>query len=97
MITLFHHPKTRSTRFIFLLEELGAPYEIRRVVDRKHGSALTAWRAMGRPAEPTFEQSRVLREAARLPPPRIVPLHGASPQLSLRLLAHALALVRLER
>lgn len=31
MITLFHHPKTRSTRFIFLLEELGAPYEIRQV------------------------------------------------------------------
>ncbi len=35
MITLFHHPKTRSTRFIFLLEELGVPYEIRRVDIRK--------------------------------------------------------------
>lgn len=35
MITLFHHPKTRSTRFIFLLEELGVPYEIRRVDVRK--------------------------------------------------------------
>ena len=35
MITLFHHPRTRSTRFIFLLEELGAPYEIRRVDVRK--------------------------------------------------------------
>jgi glutathione S-transferase len=31
MITLFHHPKTRSTRFLFLLEELGAPYEIHNV------------------------------------------------------------------
>jgi glutathione S-transferase len=31
VITLFHHPKTRSTRFIFLLEELDAPYEIRAV------------------------------------------------------------------
>ncbi len=31
MITLFHRPKTRSTRFIFLLEELAAPYEIRLV------------------------------------------------------------------
>ena len=33
MITLFHHPRTRSTRFIFLLEELGAPYEIHRIAD----------------------------------------------------------------
>lgn len=28
MITLYHRPNTRSTRFIFLLEELEAPYEI---------------------------------------------------------------------
>jgi len=28
MITLFHSPRTRSTRFLFLLEELGAPYQI---------------------------------------------------------------------
>ena len=34
MITLFHHPKSRSTRFIFLLEELEAPYELRRVTIR---------------------------------------------------------------
>jgi glutathione S-transferase len=34
VITLFHRPKTRSTRFIFLLEELGAPYEIRLVTTR---------------------------------------------------------------
>jgi glutathione S-transferase len=31
MITLFHHPRTRSQRCIFLLEELGVPYEIHRV------------------------------------------------------------------
>jgi glutathione S-transferase len=31
MITLYHRPKTRSSRFIFLLEELGAPYEIKPV------------------------------------------------------------------
>jgi glutathione S-transferase len=31
MITLFHKPKSRSTRFIFLLEELEAPYQIERV------------------------------------------------------------------
>lgn len=35
MITLFHHPKTRSTRFIFLLEELEAPYELRLVTIRR--------------------------------------------------------------
>jgi len=35
MITLFHHPKTRSTRFIFLLEELEVPYQIQIVSIRK--------------------------------------------------------------
>jgi hypothetical protein len=28
MITLFHRPKTRSSRVIFLLEELEAPYQL---------------------------------------------------------------------
>ncbi|WP_332772429.1 glutathione S-transferase family protein [Phenylobacterium sp.] len=32
MLTLFHAPKSRSTRMIWLLEELGAPYEVK-VVD----------------------------------------------------------------
>lgn len=36
MITLFHRAKTRSTRFIFLLEELEAPYEIKHVTTRSH-------------------------------------------------------------
>ena len=34
MITLFHRPKTRSSRFIFLLEELGTPYQIKQVTTR---------------------------------------------------------------
>jgi len=34
MITLYHRPKTRSTRFIFLLEELEAPYKIQLVTVR---------------------------------------------------------------
>jgi glutathione S-transferase len=34
MITLYHRSKTRSQRFIFLLEELGAPYEIKSVTTR---------------------------------------------------------------
>ncbi len=37
MITLFHRPKTRSTRFIFLLEELGAPYQIQLVSPQARG------------------------------------------------------------
>jgi len=36
MITLFHRAKTRSTRFIFLLEELEAPYRIKHVTTRSH-------------------------------------------------------------
>lgn len=35
MITLFHHARSRSTRFIFLLEELEAQYQIRRVTFRR--------------------------------------------------------------
>src|SRR5438477_10501059 len=39
MITLYHAPRSRSSRFIFLLEELGAPYEIAQVtVHRRDGS-----------------------------------------------------------
>lgn len=36
MITLYHRAKTRSTRFIFLLEELEAPYRIKHVSTRSH-------------------------------------------------------------
>jgi glutathione S-transferase len=35
MITLYHAPKTRSSRFLFLLEELGVPYTIKRVNIRR--------------------------------------------------------------
>ncbi|PXA86681.1 glutathione S-transferase [Caulobacter sp. D4A] len=31
MLTLFHAPRSRSTRFLWLLEELGAPYKIEKV------------------------------------------------------------------
>jgi glutathione S-transferase len=34
MITLYHRPQTRSSRFIFLLEELGAPYVVQIVSTR---------------------------------------------------------------
>jgi glutathione S-transferase len=35
MITLFHAPRSRASRFIFLLEELGAPYELAEVTIRR--------------------------------------------------------------
>jgi glutathione S-transferase len=39
MLTLVHAPRSRSTRFLWLLEELGAPYEVMRVdVRRANGS-----------------------------------------------------------
>src|SRR5215472_4788192 len=39
MITLFHRPRSRSTRFIFLLEELGIPYHLKHVqIRRRDGS-----------------------------------------------------------
>lgn len=36
MITLFHRAKSRASRFIFLLEELEAPYQIKHVTIRSH-------------------------------------------------------------
>src|SRR4051812_11380776 len=35
MITLYHAPRSRSSRFIFLLEELEAPYDIQTVSIRR--------------------------------------------------------------
>ncbi len=35
MITLYHHPQSRSTRFLFLLEELEAAYTVQAVTIRK--------------------------------------------------------------
>jgi hypothetical protein len=42
MITLFHRSKTRSSRFIFLLEELEAPSELQQVTTKTpSGGAVT--------------------------------------------------------
>ena len=39
MLTLFHSPQSRSTRFLWLLEELGAEYEVEYVtIPRMDGS-----------------------------------------------------------
>jgi xylan 1,4-beta-xylosidase len=65
------------------------------LVDGDHGSALTAWKAMGEPRFPSFEQRRELLRAAELPAPRIETLASANPRLTLQLRPHALALVEL--
>lgn len=67
------------------------------LVDRDHGSALSAWKAMGRPRFPSFGQRRILLQAAQLPAPRIETLSSADPRLTLQLRPHALALVELAR
>ncbi|MFZ0553546.1 MAG: hypothetical protein WAU49_02230 [Steroidobacteraceae bacterium] len=65
------------------------------LVDRDHGSALTAWRAMGEPRFPNLKQQRLLLRAAELPGPRIERLAPGNPRLTLQLRPHALALVEL--
>jgi len=40
MLTLVHAPKSRSTRFLWLLEELGAPYEVMKVDIKRSGGAM---------------------------------------------------------
>jgi xylan 1,4-beta-xylosidase len=67
------------------------------LVDRDHGSALTAWQAMGEPRFPSFEQQRALLRAAALPAPRMAALAPANPRLTLQLRPHALALIELIR
>lgn len=43
MITLYHRPNTRSARFVFLLEELAAPYTLKLVTTRtRDGGAVDA-------------------------------------------------------
>ncbi len=57
------------------------------IVDPRHGSALEAWEAMGRPAFPTREQYAELRAAAKQT------LHTEGPELVLP--AHSLALMEI--
>lgn len=40
MLTLFHAPRSRSTRFLWLLEELGAPYQVTVVDIKRAGGPL---------------------------------------------------------
>ena len=81
-------PEQAGTERRFRLEFAGAAPKLHmRVVDRQHGSALTAWEAMGSPAFPSRKQLQELRKAAELAP--AVPVGAAT----ITLPAHALALI----
>lgn len=72
----------------FKLEFAGAAPKLDMwIVDRDHGSAVTAWRAMGSPAFPSLKQREELRRAGELPLP--VPLTDTT----ITLPPHALALI----
>jgi xylan 1,4-beta-xylosidase len=65
-------------------------------VDDNHGSALTAWEAMGRPSFPSRDQQELLREAGRLPAPEIRQIPATDPApLVLSLPPHSLALIEI--
>jgi len=79
---------------------LGAGSRARvQVVDRDHGSTLTAWETMGRPEFPTREQQRSLQRSSELPPPVLLEFasRGGRSSLILTLQPHALALVETVR
>jgi len=94
---------------LFLPEEVGSPKTITlrfrgasatksvrvTIVDKAHGSPLLAWEKMGRPASPSTTEIEQLRNAARLPAAKTMPLANGS--LTLTLQPHALALVELEK
>lgn len=67
----------------------------RQLLDRDHGSALTLWEEMGRPAFPSREQQARLRQAARLPAPVKTTLQGDS--LDLQLQPHSLMLIEISK
>ena len=67
-------------------------------VDDHHGSALTAWEAMGKPSFPSRTQQQLLREAGRLPAPVIRSLALGDPAiLHLSLPPHGLTLVEIQK
>lgn len=51
MLTLFHAPRSRSSRFLWLLEELGAPYEVQ-IVDIKRAAGPQAGTGARDPKNP---------------------------------------------
>jgi xylan 1,4-beta-xylosidase len=60
-------------------------------LDPKHGDVHNAYEAMGSPRYPTKEQIKILRAAAKLPPPEARPVKNAS--VTLRIPSHGLVLI----
>ncbi|HEV3278173.1 MAG TPA: glycosyl hydrolase family 39 [Terriglobia bacterium] len=67
-----------------------------RVLDRDHGSSLSAWQAMGSPDFPSRQQQRQLRDAAQLPDPDVRTLTAGTASVTLTLPGQSLALVETE-
>jgi len=88
-----------SQQITLLLRGLPRQHHARlRWVDAQHGSALTAWRAMGEPNFPSREQQRQLRDASQLAPAEALPMtRGDSPSATLTLAPHSLALIEITR
>lgn len=64
------------------------------IVDRNHGSAFTAWKAMGKPDFPSRVQQEQLRKAAKMRPAEVRPIpRGDAPRLSITLAPQSLALI----
>jgi len=85
--------------FTVLFKGLPGPGQARiHVIDRDHGSSLTAWEAMGKPDFPTREQQEKLRDAGRLPPPDVESIAGGDP-VTVRIVLdpQALALVEVTK
>ena len=93
---------------LFLPEQSGTPKDVRIIVkgrsparratvyrlDSTHGSLLSAYEKMGRPAYPTAQQIAQLRQAAALPLAEVQ--HLARGELNLRLPPQGLALIELK-
>ena len=67
------------------------------VVDRDHGSALTAWEKMGKPDFPSREQIDELRKASDLPSPQKEEFAGNPARITINLQPHALVLITIPR
>ena len=60
----------------------GAHATVRRV-DAQHGDTLSAWKAMGSPANPTLQQIATLKQVGTLAPAEPLPLSGSSMTIKL--------------
>jgi xylan 1,4-beta-xylosidase len=83
-----------SERVILKLSGLAGEHQVTLYrLDANHGNALTAYAAMGSPADPTQKQYEALRKAAEISPPEVFKLKGN--QIAITLSPKALDLVEI--